>query len=302
MTDRATLTARPTATDMEPAVRRSESPWRSAFRRLRRNRGAMAGLYLVFVLMAVAVLADSLAPYDPIRVTPDAALQAPGGKYLLGTDPLGRDVLSRLIHGARISLRVGLVSVGIAAMVGTTLGLLAGFYGRWLDLVVMRLMDLMLAFPNVLLALAIIAILGPSIFNLMVAVGISATPGYARLVRGSVLSAKENVYVEAAVAVGAADGLIIRRHILPNVLAPIIILATLGMAGAILTGAALSFLGLGVQPPTPEWGTMLSDGRNYLRKAWWITTFPGLAIMMTVLAINMLGDGLRDALDPRLKT
>ncbi|MGH2404156.1 MAG: ABC transporter permease [bacterium] len=285
-----------------PIVRRSENPWRSAFRRLRRNRGAMAGLYLVIALVAVALSADRLAPYDPIRITPDAALQAPGGKYLLGTDVLGRDILSRLIHGARISLRVGLVSVGIAAMAGTTLGLLAGFYGRWLDLVVMRLIDLMLAFPNVLLALAIIAILGPSIFNLMIAVGISATPGYARLVRGSVLSAKENVYVEAAVAVGAADGLIIWRHILPNVLAPIIILATLGMAGAILTGAALSFLGLGVQPPTPEWGTMLSDGRNYLRKAWWITTFPGLAIMITVLAINMLGDGLRDALDPRLKT
>lgn len=262
----------------------------------------MVGLCLVFALVAVAVLADRLAPYDPIRVTPDAALQAPGSKYLLGTDLLGRDILSRLIHGARISLRVGLVSVGIAAMAGTTLGLLAGFYGRWLDLVVMRLIDLMLAFPNVLLALAIIAILGPSIFNLMIAVGISATPGYARLVRGSVLSTKENVYVEAAVAVGAADGLIIWRHILPNVLAPIIILATLGMAGAILTGAALSFLGLGVQPPTPEWGTMLSDGRNYLRKAWWVTTFPGLAIMITVLAINMLGDGLRDALDPRLKT
>ncbi|MGQ0550564.1 MAG: ABC transporter permease [Armatimonadota bacterium] len=301
MTDRATVTEYPTATDLAPFVRRSESPWRSAFRRLRRNRGAMAGLYLVIVLVAVAALADRLAPYDPIRITPDAALQAPGGKYPLGTDLLGRDILSRLIHGARISLRVGLVSVGIAAMVGTTLGLLAGFYGRWLDLVVMRVIDLMLAFPNVLLALAIIAILGPSIFNLMIAVGISATPGYARLVRGSVLSAKENVYVEAAVAVGAADGLIIWRHILPNVVAPIIILATLGMAGAILTGAALSFLGLGVQPPTPEWGTMLSDGRNYLRKAWWITTFPGLAIMITVLAINMLGDGLRDALDPRLK-
>jgi len=281
---------------------RSQSPWRSAFRRLRRNRGAMAGLYLVILLVAVAVLADRLSLHDPIRVTPDAALRSPGGTNPLGTDVLGRDILSRLIHGARISLRVGLVSVSIAAVVGTTLGLLAGFYGRWLDLTVMRLIDLMLAFPNVLLALAIIAILGPSIFNLMIAVGISATPGYARLVRGSVLSTKENVYVEAAVAVGAGDGLIIRRHILPNVLAPIIILATLGMAGAILTGAALSFLGLGVQPPTPEWGTMLSDGRNYLRKAWWITTFPGLAIMITVLAINMLGDGLRDALDPRLKT
>jgi peptide/nickel transport system permease protein len=262
----------------------------------------MAGAYVVLALVAIAVLAPRLAPYDPIKVTPDSALRPPGRQHLLGGDTLGRDVLSRLIHGARISLRVGLVSVGIAAACGTTLGLLAGYYGRWTDLVVMRTIDLLLAFPNVLLALAIIAILGPSIFNLMIAVGISATPGYARLVRGSVLSAKENVYVEAAVAVGCSDRLIIWRHILPNVLAPVIILSTLGMAGAILTGAALSFLGLGVQPPTPEWGTMLSDGRNYLRKAWWITTFPGLAIMMTVLAINMLGDGLRDALDPRLRT
>jgi peptide/nickel transport system permease protein len=261
----------------------------------------MAGLFLVITLAAVAVFANLLAPHDPIKINPDSALSPPGGKNVLGTDPLGRDILSRLIHGARISLRVGLVSVGIAAVCGSTLGLLSGYYGRWADLVVMRLIDLLLAFPNVLLALVIIAILGPSIFNLMIAVGISATPGYARLVRGSVLSAKENVYVEAAVAVGCSDRLIIWRHILPNVLAPVIILSTLGMAGAILTGAALSFLGLGVQPPTPEWGTMLSDGRNYLRKAWWITTFPGLAIMLTVLSINMLGDGLRDALDPRLK-
>lgn len=270
-------------------------------RRLRRNRGAMAGFYLVILLVLVAVFADRLAPYDPIKITPGSGLQSPGREYPLGTDVLGRDVLSRLLHGARISLRVGLVSVGIAAVLGTTLGLLAGYHGRWLDLGVMRLIDLLLAFPNILLALTIIAILGPSIFNLMIAVGISATPGYARLVRGSVLSAKENVYVEAAVAVGCSDRMIIWRHILPNVLAPVIILATLGMAGAILTGAALSFLGLGVQPPTPEWGVMLSDGRNYLRKAWWITTFPGMAIMVTVLAINMLGDGLRDALDPRLR-
>ncbi|MDR7419618.1 MAG: ABC transporter permease [Armatimonadota bacterium] len=281
--------------------RSPESPWRAAARRLRRNRGAIAGLYLVLALVAVAVFAGSLAPYDPIKINPDSALQPPNRQFLLGTDTLGRDILSRLVHGARISLRVGLVSVGIAAALGTTLGLLAGYYGRWLDLGIMRFIDLLLAFPNVLLALAIIAILGPSIFNLMIAVGISATPAYARLVRGSVLSAKENTYVEAARAVGCHDRLIIRRHILPNVLAPLIVLSTLGMAGAILTGAALSFLGLGVQPPTPEWGVMLSDGRNYLRRAWWITTFPGVAIMMTVLAINMLGDGLRDALDPRLK-
>ncbi len=261
----------------------------------------MTGLYLILILAMVAVFADLLAPYDPIRVVADSALQSPTRDHLLGTDPLGRDILSRLIHGARISLRVGLVSVGIAALCGTTLGLLAGYYGRWLDLIIMRLIDLLLAFPNVLLALVIIAVLGPGIFNLMIAVGISATPGYGRLVRGSVLSIKENTYVEAAVAVGAPDQVIIRRHILPNVLAPVIIFSTLGMAGAILTGAALSFLGLGVQPPTPEWGTMLSEGRNYLRIAWWIATFPGLAIMVTVLSINMLGDGLRDALDPRMK-
>ncbi len=282
--------------------RRSESPTWAALRRLRRNRGAMAGLLLLVVLVMVAGVADWLAPFDPIKVSTGPSLQAPKPPFLLGTDLLGRDILSRLVHGARISLRVGLVAVGIAAVLGTVLGLLAGYYGRWADLVIMRVIDLLLAFPNVLLALAIIAILGPSIFNLMIAVGISATPAYARLVRGTVLSAKENVYVEAAVAVGCRDGLILRRHILPNVLAPIIVLATLGMAGAILTGAALSFLGLGVQPPTPEWGTMLSDGRNYMRKAWWITTFPGVAIMVTVLAINMLGDGLRDALDPRLRS
>jgi peptide/nickel transport system permease protein len=293
---------------MPPWIRESamisrspENPWRSAARRLRRNRGAIAGLYLVVALVVVALFAGRVAPYDPVKINPDSALQAPGRQFLLGTDTLGRDILSRLVHGARISLRVGLVSVGIAAALGTTLGLFAGYYGRWLDLGIMRFIDLLLAFPNVLLALAIIAILGPSIFNLMIAVGISATPAYARLVRGSVLSAKENTYVEAARAVGCDDRLIIWRHILPNVLAPLIVLSTLGMAGAILTGAALSFLGLGVQPPTPEWGVMLSDGRNYLRRAWWITTFPGVAIMLTVLAINMLGDGLRDALDPRLK-
>jgi peptide/nickel transport system permease protein len=281
--------------------RRPESPWRAGIRRLRRNHGAVAGLYLLLALVGVAVFADRLAPYDPVKINPEAALRPPGRPFLLGTDTLGRDILSRLVHGSRISLRVGLVSVGIAAALGTTLGLVAGYYGRWLDLGVMRFIDLLLAFPNVLLALAIIAILGPSIFNLMIAVGVSATPAYARVVRGSVLSAKENTYVEAARAVGCNDGLIIWRHILPNVLAPLIVLSTLGMAGAILTGAALSFLGLGVQPPTPEWGIMVSDGRNYLRRAWWITTFPGAAIMITVLAINMLGDGLRDALDPRLK-
>ncbi|MDP9365218.1 MAG: ABC transporter permease, partial [Chloroflexota bacterium] len=181
----------------------------------------------------------------------------------------------------------------------TTLGLTSGYYGRWVDTIVMRFVDIMLAFPGILLALALVSILGPSLTNLMIAVGVSSVPAYARLVRGSVLSAKENVYVEAARVVGCTDGMIMRRHVLPNVAAPVIVLATLGFATAILSAASLSFLGLGSQPPTPEWGRMLSEGRNYLREQWWIATFPGLAIMVTVLAMNLLGDGLRDTLDPR---
>jgi peptide/nickel transport system permease protein len=204
-----------------------------------------------------------------------------------------------VFYGTRISLLVGFISVSIAVVVGTLMGLVSGYYGRWVDTIVMRFVDIMLAFPGILLALALVSILGPSLPNLMIAVGISSVPSYARLVRGSVLAAKENVYVEAARVVGCSDTLIMRRHVLPNVVAPIIVVATLGVAAAILWAAALSFLGLGSQPPTPEWGRMLSEGRNYLREQWWIATFPGLAIMVTVLAMNLLGDGLRDTLDPR---
>jgi peptide/nickel transport system permease protein len=206
-----------------------------------------------------------------------------------------------VVHGSSISLVVGFISVGIAATTGTTVGLLAGFYGGRVDGILMRIIDVMLAFPGILLALAIVSVLGPNLRNLMIAVGVSNIPFYARLVRGSVLVAKEQLYVEAARVVGVPVPIILVRHILPNVVAPVIIAGTLGMGGAILAAAALSFIGLGSQPPTPEWGRMLSEGRDYLRDAWWISTFPGMAIMLTVLGVNMLGDGLRDVLDPRLR-
>lgn len=279
----------------------SESAWRAAGRRLRRNWGAMAGLVILILLVLSAVFAPQLTSYNPIKQNLMEAFQSPNSQHWLGTDQFGRDILSRLLYGARISLRIGIVSVGIAGSIGITIGLLAGYYGGWIDIVLSRLIDLLLAFPGILLALVIVSVVGPSLFNVMVAVGISAAPSFARMVRGTVLATRENVYVEAAQAVGASDRIILLRHILPNVLAPVIVLSTLGIAGAILTGAALSFLGLGAQPPTPEWGAVLSDGRNHLLRAWWISTFPGLAIMVTVLSINLLGDGLRDALDPRMK-
>lgn len=269
--------------------------------RLRRHRGAVLGAVILAGLAGVAVLAPWLSPVDPIKTAPRDALQGPGAVHVLGTDQYGRDVLSRVLHGARISLVVGLVSVSIALALGVPVGLAAGYYAGRLDVLLMRVMDVMLAFPGVLLALAIVSVLTPSLANLMIAVGLAAVPTYARLVRGSVLSAKENLYVEAARAVGCRDVLVVGRYILPNVVAPVIVTATLGMGTAILSAAALSFLGLGSQPPQPEWGRMLSEGRDYLREAWWISTFPGVGIMLTVLAMNLLGDGLRDVLDPRLE-
>jgi peptide/nickel transport system permease protein len=281
---------------------RSESLWRKSLRRLVRNTGAMVGLVVLTLLVLVAIFAPVLAPYPPNRQNPLVSLNAPSVEHRLGTDQFGRDILSRLIYGTRVSLRVGLIAVGIAGLIGIPFGLVAGYYGGWIDMVISRVIDLMLAFPGILLALVLVSVLGPSLFNVMVAVGIAASPNYARLVRGSVLSAKEHVYVESARAVGAYVRGILVRHILPNILAPVIVLATLGTAGAILSAAALSFLGLGAQPPTAEWGAMLSEGRNYMRLAWWVTTFPGVAIMVTVLAVNLLGDGLRDALDVRMRT
>jgi peptide/nickel transport system permease protein len=262
----------------------------------------VVGLAVLAVLTLLAVLAPWLSPRDPIRTAYREALRPPGPGFPLGSDQYGRDVLSRVLHGARISLTVGLVAVSIAVAVGTPVGLVAGYRGGRVDHVLMRLVDVMLAFPGILLALAIVSVLRPSLTNLMIAVGVAAVPSYARLVRGTVLAAREHLYVEAARAVGCRDGTILVRYLLPNVVAPLIVTATLGLGTAILSAAALSFLGLGSQPPQPEWGRMLSEGRDYLREAWWIATCPGAAIMVTVLAMNLLGDGLRDVLDPRLST
>ena len=261
----------------------------------------MFGAAIVLFLVFISVFAPYVAPYDPLKQTLSDALKAPSVSYYFGTDEVGRDIFSRIIYGTRISLRVGLISVGIGCLIGVLLGLIAGYYGGHVDNLLLRLMDIWLAFPGILLALAIIAVLGPSLLNVMIAVGLSAVPRYVRITRGSVLSVREMDYVLSARAVGCGSVKIMGRHILPNVMPSIIVFATLGVATAILTAAALSFVGLGAQPPIPEWGAMLTVGRQFIRQAWWVTTFPGLAIMITVLGINLLGDGLRDALDPRLR-
>ena len=270
-------------------------------RQLSRNTGAVVGAVIVVTEILLALFAPYIAPYDPIDQVLADALKPPSQAHPLGTDEVGRDILSRIIYGTRISLRVGLISVGIASIIGVSLGLLAGYHGGYIDDVMLRLMDIWLAFPGILLALAVIAVLGPGLFNVMIAVGLSAVPAYVRVTRGSVLSLRETDYVVGARATGCKNLRIIARHILPNVLPAVIVLSTLGVATAILTAAALSFIGLGAQPPAPEWGAMLSVGRQFIRQAWWIMTFPGLAIMITVIGINLLGDGLRDALDPRLR-
>jgi peptide/nickel transport system permease protein len=273
----------------------------SNLRRLLRVPGAIAALILLLLIIASAVLAPLLPLANPIQVDSSHALYSPGTPYLFGSDQYGRDVFSRVIYGGRISLLVGPIAVIIALVPGVAVGLISGYYGRWVDTLLMRVIDVMLAFPGILLALGIVAVLGPSLTSLMIAVGISTIPTYARLTRASVLAARETLYVDAARVVGAPDVSILVRHILPNVVAPIIVISTLGVGAAILVAATLSFLGLGSQPPTPEWGRMLSEGRQYLREQWWIATFPGLTIMLTVLALNVLGDGLRDVLDPRLR-
>ncbi|MBI4280290.1 MAG: ABC transporter permease [Armatimonadetes bacterium] len=269
-------------------------------RRLLRHRSAAAGGAILLVVVAAAVAAPRLAPFDPVALSGES-FAPPGGTYLLGTDRLGRDELSRLVYGARISIRLGLVPVALATVAGTAAGLAGGYYGGTVDAVLMRVIDVLLALPGILLALSIAAILGPSLENVIIAVGISTIPQYARLVRGAVLSVKQTQYIEAARGIGAGDVRIMLRHVFPNVVSPILVVATLGTAGAILTGSTLSFLGLGAQPPTPEWGAMLSEGRNFMRRAWWLVAAPGAAIMVVTLAINLFGDGLRDALDPRLR-
>jgi peptide/nickel transport system permease protein len=278
-----------------------QSEWQVVLRQLRRNRMAMIGAAILIIEIVLAIGAPIIAPYDPLDQNPRAALQAPSREHLMGTDDTGRDLFSRVIWGARISLRVGIVSVLIGGGIGIMLGVIAGFRGGWLDNVIMRFIDLLLAFPGILLALGIIAILGPGLSNVMLAVGISSIPGYTRVARGSTLALREREFVTSARSIGAKDRRIMLRYILPNVLPPLVVLATLGIAGAILTAAGLSFIGLGAVPPTPEWGAILTLGRKYINQAWWYTTFPGIAIMITVLGINMLGDALRDALDPKLR-
>jgi peptide/nickel transport system permease protein len=274
---------------------------REVWRRLKRNRAAIVGGIIVLLFVATAILAPWLSPYPPNEGDLTKRLKAPDREHLLGTDPLGRDVLSRVIYGARISLQIQIVAVVIAMFVGTILGMVGGYYGGTFDNLIMRLMDILLAFPGIFLAIAIIAVLGPGLANLMLAAGIYSIPQFARIVRGSVLSLKEKEFVEAARAVGEKDFDILFRYLLPNSMAPIIVQTTLRMATVLLTASGLSFLGLGVQPPTPEWGAMLSNARAYLITAPHVATVPGLAIMMVVMGFNLFGDGLRDSLDPRLR-
>ena len=270
-------------------------------RALRRRKFALVGLVVMVVVGAVALLAPWLAPYDPIKINPAEALQPPSLAHPFGTDQYGRDILSRMVAGSRLSLLTGLGAVAIALATGIVLGLLSGVVGGWTDLLFMRLVDIMMAFPSILMALVVVAVLGQGTVNVMVAVGVSLVPTFVRLVRGDVLAVKENVYVEAARALGCGPGRLALRHVLPNIVAPVIVLSTVAIAWSIILGASLSFLGLGPRPPIPEWGIDLSNGRGYLLRAWWISSVPGFCIMLTVVAVNLVGDALRDELDPRLR-
>ncbi len=291
------------STETEPAA-----PTAELWRDFRRNRGAVVGLAVVVLLVLVALLADVIAPYAPSEQYRDATLRPPslspvgGHVFLLGTDPVGRDVLSRLIHGTRLSFAIGAVSVALSLAGGVLLGLLAGFYrGTWIEFTIMRLMDVMLALPSLLLAVAVVAILGPGLANAMYAIAIVMLPHFVRLTRGAVLGELAREYVAASRVAGASTPRLMFDTVLPNCAAPLIVQATLGFSSAILDAAALGFLGLGAQPPTPEWGSMLASALEFIQSAWWVVTLPGLAILVTVLAFNLAGDGLRDALDPKLK-
>ena len=268
---------------------KKRSQWVEVWRRLKRNKMAVLGLIILIILVLLAVFADVIANYDNVVIKQNLAhrLQGPSAAHWLGTDEFGRDIFARLVHGTRVSLQVGIVAVGISIVIGGILGAVAGYYGGKLDNTIMRIMDIFLAVPSILLAIAIVSALGPSIINLMLAISISSVPSYARIVRASVLSIRDQEFIEAAKAIGASNTRIIFRHIIPNSLAPVIVQATLGVASAILSTAGLSFIGLGIQPPAPEWGSMLSGGRQYLRYAWWVTTFPGVAIMITILSLNL---------------
>lgn len=302
----------------ESLSRQPRTEWQRIRRELIKNKSALAGLIVLVVFVALGVLAPVIAPFSPIVMNTEVPFTPPslesvpvgrtaGGKevrlgpFIMGTDQYGRDVFSRVLHGTTVSLQVAIICNAIGLFFGTTLGLISGYSGGRVDFIVQRLIDMLYAFPSVLLAIAVIAILGPGLYNVMFAIGFSWIPVYTRLVRGCVLSTKQNVYVDAARCIGARTSRIITRHILPNIASSIIILGSVNMGTAILTAAALSFIGLGVQRPDPEWGVMLNEGRSFMVQAPWLTIFPGLAIALTVLSVNMFGDGLRSALDPRMR-
>lgn len=281
--------------------RKKLNGFRGVFHRMARNKLAMVGLVIIALLVLMAIFADFVAPYSFDGTDLDRQFAAPSLAHPFGQDEFGRDILSRVIYGARISLKVGFISVGIALIVGAFIGAVTGYFGGKVDTILMRFIDVLQAIPDILLAIAIVASLGPGLGNLMIAVGIAGIPGYARIVRSAVMSIVDMEFIEAARAGGSSDFRIIFKHIIPNCMAPIIVQATLGVAYAILNAAGLSFIGLGLEPPTPEWGAMLSGGRAYIRSYSHLTLFPGLAIVITIFALNVLGDGLRDALDPKLK-
>lgn len=305
----------PTSGASELSVRQPQSLWRQTLHRFFRQRAAILGLFIIGSLILVAVLAPLIAPYDPVQVligVEDVGKrEAPcihllgcasdQPQHIMGIDGNFRDEFSRVVFGTRISLRVGFVTVGVAILVGTALGAVAGYSGGWVEDIIMRILDVQLAFPSLLLAIAIVSVLGPGLINAMLAIAIVTIPAYARVIRASVLSVKEEEYITASRSIGVRPIQILFRHIMPNAISPLIVQGTLGIGTAILDAAALSFLGLGAQPPTPEWGAMLSGERNQVFSAPHLVFFPGLAIMITVLGFNLLGDGLRDALDPRLK-
>jgi peptide/nickel transport system permease protein len=295
------IPASATAERASARARRSPGFWSDASRRILKSRAAISGGLVVILFILLAALAPALAPYEPLRGQLGERLLPPSAGHWFGTDELGRDVLSRVLYGARISLQIQVAAVGLALVLGTVLGVIAGYVGRWPDMLIMRVVDIMMAFPGIFLALAIIAALGTGLGNVIIASAIFLVPQFARVVRGSVLTLKEKEFVEAARALGEGDLTIVTRYLLPNSLAPIIVQTSLRMATVLLTASGLSFLGLGVQPPSPEWGAMLSNARAYMITAPHVATVPGLAIMLVVLGFNLLGDGLRDALDPRLR-
>ncbi len=279
----------------------NNSPTNLTLQRFKRKKGAVIGLAVLILLILSALFSDILTPYEFDKINPINALRPPSLEHPMGTDAFGRDQLTRIMHGGKVSLQVGMISVLIGGTFGILIGAIAGFFGGWIDEIVSRFIDIMLAFPSILLALAVVSVLGPDLYNLMIAVGISSIPAFARLVRSAVLSIKENDYIVAAKSLGLTRARIIIVHIIPNIFASILVFATLEVATAILAGASLNFLGMGAKPPTPEWGLLLAESRDFFRRAWWLATFPGIAIMVTVISINLLGDGLRDTFDPWLK-